>query len=289
MPNFGPPVIPEKVDPYASGTLAQAIEGARVTIDDEGHEIIINELGVFLAFADDRELWDRQPGESDRHWEAFRLYRDAPSHERRFVVVARKMRGLEPDEYTTAGWIGQWAKRNRWEERIFAFDNYINQKETEALIQARIQARVDASHVANALKEKALEAVSVLKAIVTEHKKRPDGTIETVTRSALTATEIARLAELGIKLERQALDMDNANPDGTTKEGGPSTSVTVNLFGQATEADILARAQAIIEAREMQQRTVEGIAQIKAAAAREVAESTPSVPHLAAGPGGVQK
>lgn len=299
MTNVGHAVIPEPVT-NAPGTIGQLAGEQRVVITEDG-EVIITEVQTTLAFADDRELWERQPGESDRHWEAFQCYLHSRPAERRYTIIARKLAARHEEEGYLGrpspryALMGQWARQNRWEERTLAFDNYVAQKETDALIAHRIQARIDASNLAQELKKKALAAVQALKAIVTETKKQEDGTTKVIVRSALTPNEIAKLADLGIRLERQALDMDNANPDGTTKETeAPITAnVTVNLFNRESEEALLQRAQQILEAREMQRRTVDSIALLNATEAEELAGSdetdAPKKPQLAAGSGGVRR
>lgn len=77
--------------------------------------------------------WERQEGESDSAWVAFRAYRDLPPFER--TVVAAWVEYTEvktgkkiPRPKAPPGYFATWCATGNWVERVLAFDRYQDAK-----------------------------------------------------------------------------------------------------------------------------------------------------------------
>jgi hypothetical protein len=189
-----------------------------------------------IELADDREVWERQPDETDAAWAVFRAYRDLPP-ERRSQDAALELSGIN----ISRGPIMNFSRVFRWVDRAAAYDHHIDKHLQQQLAARRIRARVEAANVGQVLRERAAEALNELKTIVTEEVMGDDGELRTIVRSALSPNEIARLAEIGVKLERQALGLDQEG-------GGVQVGVQVNV--QRNDGDLFARAQEIISSQQ---------------------------------------
>lgn len=73
--------------------------------------------------ADDSYPWTRQPGETDKAYEAFFLYLKQGTS-RSQVSVAKELQ-------KSAAMIGRWAQLNKWPERARAYDAFLVTAETD--------------------------------------------------------------------------------------------------------------------------------------------------------------
>ncbi len=64
-------------------------------------------------------VWDRQPGETSKAWNAFLLYRDAPSGERMLKSVSEVLK-------ISVQAVGRWSTKFRWAERVREYDSYVD-------------------------------------------------------------------------------------------------------------------------------------------------------------------
>lgn len=76
------------------------------------------------------DYWERIPGETDKSWYAFQIYRDLPVNApegdtRSLAAVARKL------NYKDEQMCGRWSAKYRWVERARAYDRY---KEQTAMV-----------------------------------------------------------------------------------------------------------------------------------------------------------
>lgn len=80
-------------------------------------------------------IYDRQPGETDKAFQAFAVYRDMGAG-RTHEAVATKLA-----KSTTI--ISRWASQNNWRERVSAYDDYIDAKARKKLEADAINRRAD--------------------------------------------------------------------------------------------------------------------------------------------------
>lgn len=132
------------------------------------------------------DLWDRQPGETDKPWEAFCVYRDLknindPRSKRSIRQVSEILGKSE-------GLLERWSSDNDWVERARAWDEdqerikrELAQKEMQEEIRRMLKRQAEAGKFAQ------VKAIKALNKIPEEDIKPSD---------------VARLLEAGSKLER---------------------------------------------------------------------------------------
>jgi len=100
---------------------------------------------VAFEIVPDRELWERQIGETPKQYRAFITYRDLGLGARSIPATARAL-GLS----LRSGQVGAWSSRNHWRERVNAWDAELERrkqraitKEIEAMAQRHVAAAKD--------------------------------------------------------------------------------------------------------------------------------------------------
>lgn len=132
---------------------------------------------------EDIKPWEQQDGETTKQFQAFSIYRDM-GEERSLSEVARtlnKSRAL----------LGRWSAANKWVERVAAWDreqDRIARQEQIKDIKKMRKRHADTGTLMVAVAQKALQ-----KMIDPQTKEL---------REDITSNEIARLVEVGSKLER---------------------------------------------------------------------------------------
>lgn len=236
-----PRMATERIRKWAART-AEANATPETVLMQSGRELIVTEIGP-VAFAEDRELWERQPDEGDKHWEMFTLYRDQPQWSRTKKEVGRLL-GLSPGNGTPPV-LMQPATFNRWDERVTAYDIHCDARMREELFQRKLRARINTAKIGRRMREKASEALNALNAIVYVHvKDAVTGKTTKERRSALKPSDIARLAEIGVKLERMALGED----DQAMPPGSIINMTQINLQTTMTDEELMESAAQIISA-----------------------------------------
>jgi hypothetical protein len=125
-------------------------------------------------------LWERQFREPTRAHHAFRLYRDCPPARRDIATVAEQI-GLSVRRAR------EWAVQWEWRERATAWDDACHRIEDQERLEAIRSMHRSHRRAGRAAIEKAVQALGMM-----EPGEMPAGAI-------------ARLLELGAKLERSTL------------------------------------------------------------------------------------
>jgi hypothetical protein len=128
----------------------------------------------------DTPAWERQAGEPTRAHGAFRIYRDSPVSQRDIARVAEQV-GISPRRAR------EWAVRWEWRERAEAWDDACHHIEDTERLEAIRSMHAMHRRAGRAAITKAIQALDLLE---------PD---------EMPATAVARLLELGAKLERSTL------------------------------------------------------------------------------------
>lgn len=86
------------------------------------------------------QAWERQPGEPEKAWRAFALYRDALleggiGQRSQRAVCLSLFPNRDPTKARTAD-IGAWSVKWRWVERAAAYDRHLDAEKQEAFRQA---------------------------------------------------------------------------------------------------------------------------------------------------------
>lgn len=107
-----------------------------------------------MSNKDKNALWERQPGESAKAYEAFASYRDLGS-ERSITKVVQELN-------KSRALIGRWSKDWDWVERARAWDNELARQAKAAAVK-RVQDMTGRHiNIAMQLQKKALEALAAL-------------------------------------------------------------------------------------------------------------------------------
>jgi len=214
----------------------------------EGETVTVVPISGPRPLAPDRDPWEQQPQESSSAYNMFKYYRDEEPNVRSLAAVGEMHYGVR--SYQTAFPINTWASYWRWRERALAYDRYVEGKMREALENMRVRSCVETATLGRDLRLKAAEALNGLEAVIYEIHRQPDGTTKRVLRSTLSPTAIAKLAEVGVKLERAALFGDQ---QGQYRPMGVNVNVIVG------DGDLRDRAKEILD---MQQEVAAQTAQV---------------------------
>lgn len=142
------------------------------------------------------ESFERQSTDTDLSWEAFVLYRDAGAS-RTLELVANQ---LGKSESQTE----KWSARHHWRTRVEDYDRHEDKRQREAYLRQREKQARDMAKTAESLWRLAA------KGSIAWHKKFDDWLAEVEKLPAgaeipdppMSASEVLRLAEAGIKLHR---------------------------------------------------------------------------------------
>jgi hypothetical protein len=135
--------------------------------------------------------WDRRPGESAKAYRAFTLYRDKLA-DRTFEFVAGVL-------HCSGTNIRRWAKRWDWSHRARAYDTHLDKIELDALSRERVAMKTRMARQGIDMQAAAAGGLSELQRLLKRNKKP----------LRLSANDIARLTEVGAKLERYARGEDD--------------------------------------------------------------------------------
>lgn len=127
------------------------------------------------------EPWDRQPDEPSKAYAAFRLFRDLTPSQRANVAAIAERAGVS--ERLCRQYAAEW----QWRERADAWDDVCHRLEDAE--------RLDAIRQMHAVHRRA-GRVALTKAVAALNILSPEN---------MTASQIARMLELGAKLERSTL------------------------------------------------------------------------------------
>lgn len=130
--------------------------------------------------------WERRDTESDREWEAFRVYRDM-----------RKPRSILRAAPVASVTLAEWSKRHEWAARVRAYDRHVEKirlSERDALIQ-QDEAELTANRLELIRDAQELVQLELAKLL---HMSRRSGEAPL----SLNLSQLTRLFEAAIKCER---------------------------------------------------------------------------------------
>lgn len=177
-------------------------------------------------FADDREIWERQPNETDRSWEMFKIYRDmGPSRTQAHLSKVKKM-----NKNSVASFSARWG----WRERAAAYDAHIDRIEKEAEIKARREAAKEMTerHLKISTHLQRLVQVELLRWLKRTGADAPNPDLSR--RPTLSTSQLQGLLEYGVRLER----LNRDEPESI-----------VETRGDVRPADLEAKIERLLRAR----------------------------------------
>ncbi len=144
---------------------------------------------------DDTPAWERQRHEPTRAHGAFRMYRDLPATQRDIARVAEHV-GISVRRAR------EWAVDWQWRERTAAWDDACHRIEDRERLEAIRAMHAKHRHAGRAAIDKAVAALNLLDP------------------GEMPATAVARLLELGAKLERSTLIVSVEELQGVELDAG---------------------------------------------------------------------
>ena len=159
----------------------------------------------------DRNLWERQPGETAKAYAAFLLYRDLPAIDR--SVEAAREGQYKDRKGTVRQWSG-WSTRNGWVNRAAEHDSDLASRRRERMEKELDRAKDDAAVLIRALLGKVAERIQGMNA-----GELAAGQIPTALRTLIEL----ELKVLGYE-DRMVLTGKDGGPvktELTGKDGGP--------------------------------------------------------------------
>lgn len=143
------------------------------------------------VFAEDRPIWERQPGETDKAWSAFVAYRDLPPMERTYEQAARVLRKQRTSGYAVV--IREWAAKYGWRQRVFEYDRHQDQERQRTRLEEYARTQREMMLVATSMWKLAA------KDLMRWHKKIDKAKED---EPILSPSDARALADAGMKLSQ---------------------------------------------------------------------------------------
>lgn len=149
-----------------------------------------------------RRAWEMQTGESPKAFEAWVCYRDMSTSQRSYALVGKKLE-------KSSKLIARWASQYKWQERILAWQSFLDEKAVEGQLKELEKQRKEDRERERTL---GLTMISKVAERMNDKKKPlkcPDGQIALWSK---TGVELIRVSD-GLSLGRMEQDI--------TVEGSP--------------------------------------------------------------------
>ena len=146
------------------------------------------------------KVWERQEGETEKAYSAFKIYLEMP--ERSVQTVSKKLQKCSQ-------LIGRWANKYDWKSRAAAYDSSIFDSVRKANINSLKVSIQRKNNIASKLEEKALTA------------------LESLNLSRISGRTIVEMLTLSNQLRNEAAEMEQANDTSSRV-----TSITIKKFGE---------------------------------------------------------
>ncbi len=160
------------------------------------------------------QLWERQPKEGPQAFKAFAAYRDSGINgaRRSLTRTAQNLTKRDGTHYSD-GTLKVWSQRWHWQERVKAFDEYMDKQIRDELskgITNMLKKHVD---IAQAMLVKALKA------------------LQSIPETELNAQDITKMVDIASKLERISRGESTERTEGTrTVTGEVQAHATLNTY-----------------------------------------------------------
>lgn len=219
----------------ADGSPPSPQERPTLTVErGEGESEGGNGLAIILDGG--RPKWEKQDGETERNYDAFKVYLGMPKRERSLAKAANfyyAPSDMEPaSRWANGATIGQyrtfelWSSRFRWVKRALAYDQEQDRKEAEEKETARDEMKKRHISIAKAIQGKVLQRLQTLQV------------------NELSVADMKGLLDIAVKMERLSL---GESTETIKQQGDPDNPL--ELRGDAARDEIARRIDSIIERR----------------------------------------
>jgi len=151
------------------------------------------------------DVWEKRPGEGERAFAAFTIYRNL-GPQRSLSKVAQAVAKSLP-------LMKRWSRRWRWSVRASAWDAHLHKVDDNERRRAVKDACARHVNLAQALQHR---VTLQLKALQERDKRQPEVPVQD-----LTAGDMARWLETGVRIERLGLGLPTSNHSVEGPDGGP--------------------------------------------------------------------
>jgi uncharacterized protein YjcR len=160
---------------------------------EEPEDVEGEEVARPFQYADGREPWEKQPGESFKAFTAFALYRD--------LSTTRSLAKVAESLGKSVGLIERWSRRDDWQRRVERYELYRDRLRREENETAQEQA--NRLHQAAG----ALMVTAGLNRLRGAPARGDAGPVAALDPNQLDAGDVARLIGEGSRLQRLSLGM----------------------------------------------------------------------------------
>lgn len=143
--------------------------------------------------------WDIMPGETAKAYAAFAIYRD--------MGPGRGLEALARLLHTSKTNQAAWSAKNRWQERVRAYDEHVAKRTTAAAMEDAVAVNLRHAQLGRVLQTRGAQRMA------------------SIDPSALTPGEAIQAAKVGTQIERDALGMSNKVE--VTGEGGAPLTIAI--------------------------------------------------------------
>lgn len=150
------------------------------------------------------DFWERQPGETSKAWEGFRMYRDAGSNRSMTAVFKTIGRG------NSVSLFEKWAWRYHWKFRVEEYDRHLD--------------RVAQVQVVKSIREMTDRHIKIAMAMQNTVAKR----LNTFEFDKLSPETLVRWIEAGVKIERLSRGVSTENTEQKITE---KKEISIDLSG----------------------------------------------------------
>ena len=143
-----------------------------------------------------------------------------------------------------------WANMYQWRDRAAVYDAWYESHMLKELEERRLQSRIETARIGERLRNLAGESLTKLRETLYEvvsWVNPATGKVEqyAVMKKTLAPQEIIKMAEVGVRLERLGVGLDDS-----FGQGGRGVQLSVGVSVNAPERDLRSEAREILEAQE---------------------------------------
>ncbi len=149
-----------------------------------------------VTFVEGRPIFERQPDETDKAWQAFIFYRDLGLTRTMYKAAAqyREFYGIKSKPISTERTLSSFSRKWGWRERVVEWERELDKQRQLAAIKA-VQ-KMNSRHINLATSIQALAATELNKWIKKAQKEANKN------ETLLTVPDFLKAVEAGVKLER---------------------------------------------------------------------------------------
>lgn len=213
------------------------------------------ELVPIIISPDEEHEWDQRDGETDDQYARFQTYLLMPREDRSVLGAHTLWTQRHPHDGPQVKTVQrahtqfkELSSTQQWRDRAHAYDKLVDAKVMERLANRQLHALVEMADLGQSLRRAAATALKSLSLITREEGTDPETGLPVILiKSKLSATDIAKLAQVGTELEQLAI---GAPTDRISLVGSKQGDTTAEQMTSA-KTELLRRIEAIRKRRDV--------------------------------------